>query len=217
MRTQCAGTDCDRSTVSTLWRWLSSTSRARWPLRRASWARQNAQASALALVARLEAAGSRPASALDHLRMHHRVERAVEQHPRPQPRQRPEAVGRHRAAAQRLEQRRRPALPCALTSSRSRLAAARHISASSFGVRLDAGLALGGQQGRPQAVEQGLLQRRVQAAGHAPPHDPVVGPALRQPRRDRPAGFGARGACSIFHSCSTRNRSSGSPKPGRRQ
>ena len=39
------GTGCDRNTVSTLARWLSSTSSARWPLRRASWVRQNAHAS----------------------------------------------------------------------------------------------------------------------------------------------------------------------------
>ena len=66
----------------------------------------------LAVAARLEAE-QRVEPALGDLVVHDGVERAVDQRPRPQPRQRPEAVRRHRTARERLQQRYRPSPPCA--------------------------------------------------------------------------------------------------------
>ena len=111
---------------------------------RASWVRQKAQASRSLS---LPGSKTRMASSqrLDHLRMHHGVERAVQQHPGAQPGQGPEAIGRHRAAPQRLS-RASPRASLCLTSSRSRLAAAAPHFGQFVGLRLDTALPLAGSK-----------------------------------------------------------------------
>ena len=150
---------------------------------------------------------SRRRASSGNLMMHHGVERTVEQERGAQgasaPRSRRSAPG---CAASGLSSA-WPSASLCLTSSRSRLAAARHISASSLAPGFGAALPLPGSRTGRSRSKRALLQGAVQAARDAPPHDPVIGPAFRASARPPACPLGGAAACSSFQSCSTRKRS----------